>query len=81
MSSCYSIKLGVDQSLDAQRANLEMATIVEEIVQRLTSLAGTDVQITVEINATREQGFDNVTEMTVSENSRTLKFKHYSFEE
>src|SRR5690606_7778800 len=32
-------------SLDPQRVNREMATIVEEIIQRLTSLNGTEVEI------------------------------------
>ncbi len=67
-------------SLDPQRANREMATIVEEIIQRLTSLTGTEVAITIEISAERPGGFDDATIRTVSENSRTLKFKHHGFE-
>jgi predicted AAA+ superfamily ATPase len=67
-------------SLDSQRVNREMATIVEEIIQRLTSLTGTDVEITVEISAERPNGFDDGTIRTVSENSRTLKFKDHGFE-
>jgi len=67
-------------SLDPQRVNREMATIVEEIIQRLTSLTGTEVDITVEISAERPAGFDDATIRTVSENSRTLKFKNHGFE-
>ena len=67
-------------SLDPQRVNREMATIVEEIVQRLTSLTGTDVEITVEISAERPAGFDDAMIRTISENSRTLKFKNHGFE-
>src|SRR5690606_12868564 len=67
-------------SLDPQRVNREMATIVEEIIQRLTSLTGTDVQITVEISAQRQSGFDEATVRTINENSRTLKFKNHGFE-
>lgn len=67
-------------SLDPQRVNKEMATIVEEIIQRLTSLTGTDVEITLEISAERPSGFDDSTVRTINENSRTLKFKSHGFE-
>jgi predicted AAA+ superfamily ATPase len=67
-------------SLDPQRANREMALIVDEIIQRLTSLPGTAVEITLEISAHRPAGFDDATIRTISENSRTLKFKHHGFE-
>lgn len=67
-------------SLDPQRVNREMATIVEEIIQRLTSLTGTDVKITLEISAERSSGFDDATVRTINENSRTLKFKSHGFE-
>ncbi len=67
-------------ALDPQRVNREMSTIVEEIVQRLTSLTGTNVEITVEISAERGAGFDDATVRTISENSRTLKFKAHGFE-
>ncbi|MEQ8673634.1 MAG: DUF499 domain-containing protein [Aggregatilineales bacterium] len=68
-------------SLDPQRINREMGTIVEEIIQRLTSLTGTDVEITVEISANRPAGFDDATIRTINENSRTLKFRNHGFEE
>jgi len=67
-------------SLDPQRVNKEMATIVEEIIQRLTSLTGTDVEITLELSAERPSGFDDSTVRTINENSRTLKFKSHGFE-
>ncbi|MFQ3648209.1 MAG: DUF499 domain-containing protein [Anaerolinea sp.] len=68
-------------SLDPQRVSREMATIVEEIIQHLTSLTGTQVSITLEISAERSSGFDEVTIRTINENSRTLKFKSHGFEE
>jgi hypothetical protein len=67
-------------ALDPQRVNKEMATIVEEIIQHLTSLTGTDVKITLEISAERLSGFDDSTVRTINENSRTLKFKSHGFE-
>ena len=57
-----------------------MATIVEEIIQRLTSLTGSDMEITLEISAERPSGFDDSTVRTINENSRTLKFKNHGFE-
>lgn len=66
--------------LDPQRVNREMGLIVEEVIERLTGLVGCEVEITVEIKATRPDGFDEATIRTVSENGRTLKFGHYEFE-
>jgi hypothetical protein len=67
-------------SLEPQRINKEMAMIVEEIIQRLTSLTGADVTVTLEISAERPAGFDDATVRTISENSRTLKFRSHGFE-
>jgi hypothetical protein len=67
-------------TLNPQRANKEMATIVEEIIQHLAGLTGTDVRITLEISAERSSGFDDSTMRTINENSRTLKFKSHGFE-
>ena len=67
-------------SLDAQRVNREMSLIVEEVIERLTSIAGCEVDISLEINAVLPAGFDEATIRTVSENSRTLKFTSHGFE-
>ncbi len=66
--------------IDPQRVNKDMGLIVEEVVERLTSLVGCDVEISVEINAHLTEGFDEGTIRTISENSRTLKFDHFDFE-
>ncbi len=67
-------------SVDSQRVNREMGLIVEEVIQRLTSLTGCDVEIHLEISARRPEGFDEATVRTISENSRTLKFDSHGFE-
>ena len=67
--------------IDPQRVNKDLSLIVEEVVERLTSLVGCEVQITVEINAHLPSGFDEGVIRTIGENSRTLKFDHYGFEE
>jgi hypothetical protein len=67
--------------IDAQRVNKDIGLIVEEVVERLTSQVGCEVEITLEISARRPEGFDESTVRTISENSRTLKFEDYGFEE
>ncbi len=68
-------------TIDPQRVNKDMGLIVEEIIERLTSLVGCEVEITVEIAAYLPDGFDESAIRTIGENSRTLKFDHYGFEE
>jgi len=68
-------------AVEPDRANRDMLTIVEEIIQRLSSLTDAKVEITLEISCERQAGFDEVTVRTVSENSRSLKFAEHSFEE
>jgi predicted AAA+ superfamily ATPase len=67
--------------IDSQRVNKDIGLIVEEVIERLTSQVGCEVEITLEIDARRPEGFDESTVRTISENSRTLKFEHYGFEE
>jgi len=67
--------------IDPKRVNKDMGLIVEEVIQRLTSQVECEVEITVEIKAQKPDGFAESTIRTVSENSRTLKFAHYEFEE
>jgi len=66
--------------LDPQRVTKEMDVVVEEVIQRLTELVGCDVDITVEISASKPDGFDEGIVRTVSENGRTLKFDSFEFE-
>jgi predicted AAA+ superfamily ATPase len=67
--------------LDPQRVNKDMGLIVEEVIERLTSQISCEVEVTVEIQAKKADGFDESTIRTISENSRTLKFENYGFEE
>jgi hypothetical protein len=68
-------------TIDPQRVNREMNLVVEEVVQRLTSQVGCEVEIALEIKAEYTDGFDDQTVRTISENSRTLKFEDFGFEE
>lgn len=67
--------------IDPQRVNKDMGVIVEEVIERLTSQMGCEVDVTLEIEAKRPEGFDESTVRTIGENSRTLKFEDYGFEE
>jgi predicted AAA+ superfamily ATPase len=66
--------------LDAQRINREIGVIVEEVIQRLTSMTGCDVEVHLEVRASRPEGFDEAAIRTISENSRTLKFDTHEFD-
>ena len=62
------------------RAQSQMSQIVEEVLQHLTGLTGADVELTLNIQVSRPQGFDEDTMRTVSENGNTLRFSAQGFE-
>jgi predicted AAA+ superfamily ATPase len=68
-------------SLDPTRLNRDFGQVAQEVIQHLTTLMGTDVEVTVEIRATNSDGFPDATVRTVSENARTLHFASHEFEE
>ena len=59
----------------------EVVQVSREVVQHLTSLLGSDVEIVVEIHAKNGNGFNESLIRTVSENCRTLRFDSHGFEE
>ena len=67
--------------VDPQRAMRDLSQIADEVILRLTSIAGAAVSVTVEIESVRGEGFDDAAIRTISENSRTLNFTAHSFEE
>jgi hypothetical protein len=67
--------------LDALRLGRDAARIAEEVLQHLTALVGTDVEVTLEIRAELPDGASDKLVRDVTENCRTLKFDHYGFEE
>jgi hypothetical protein len=68
-------------SLDPQRVQRDINVIIEEVIQRLTSQLGTHVEITLEVRAEKQAGFEESTIRTINENSRTLNFESFGFEE
>ena len=60
--------------LDAGRPTRDFGRIAQEVIEHLSSLTETEVEITVEIHAEREEGIPDGVSRTVLENARTLKF-------
>ena len=67
--------------VDPLRLGRDAARIAEEVVQHLTGLVGTNIEITIEIRADLAEGASDKTVRDVTENCRTLKFENYGFEE
>lgn len=58
-----------------------MNTIAQEVLQHLSGTLGTDLTVTLEIQARNADGFSEQVVRTVTENCRTLKFEEGGFEE
>jgi hypothetical protein len=67
-------------SLEPVRMLRDLGEIAEGIVAQLNRV-GANVTISVEIEATTDDGFPDDVRRTVSENARTLKFEAYEFED
>ena len=57
------------------------AKIGREIVQHLATLAGASVKVTVEIEASVDDGIPEDVRRVLNENSQTLRFSGHGFEE
>ena len=69
-------------NIQPQRAKIELAKIIDEVIIHLVADNLTSVSITLEINAQRaEQGFDQQMQRTLQENCKALDFKLAEFEE
>jgi predicted AAA+ superfamily ATPase len=66
--------------LDAGRVGRDAGRIAEEVIAHLTGLVGSNVTVTLEIDATVASGVPDNVVRTVTENSRTLKFTTHGFE-
>jgi len=67
--------------LDSLRVGRDAARIADEVIQHLTKLVGSDVQVTLEIQARLQGGASEMTIRDVNENCRTLRFDSFGFEE
>lgn len=66
--------------LDPLKAKMDFATLVDEIVEQFTLRSGVEVKISVEIEATSADGFDEALQRTIKENCNVLKFSSSEFE-
>ena len=68
-------------TLDPTRVGRDAGRIADEVIAHLVALIGSDVTVTLEIEAKIPNGTPDNVVRTVTENSRTLKFTSQGFEE
>lgn len=66
--------------VEATTATMNFSTIVGEVIQHFAAQTGTEVTITVEVEAYTPQGFDAGFQRTIKENCAVLKFRNPTFE-
>jgi predicted AAA+ superfamily ATPase len=66
--------------LDPNRVGRDAGRIADEVIAHLVGLMGAEVKVTLEIEANIPTGTPDNVVRTVTENSRTLKFKSQGFE-
>jgi len=67
--------------LSSDRYAVDFKKVADEVLAHLTSTPGATVTITLEIEATSPDGFDEAQVRVISENAATLKFDQCGFEE
>ncbi|MBU2547024.1 MAG: DUF499 domain-containing protein [Proteobacteria bacterium] len=67
--------------LDTLQISSNAGKVAEEVIQHLTSLVNSDVEITLEIRAEIPDGAPDHVVRTVNENCNTLEFRSFGFEE
>ena len=68
-------------TLDNTRINRDVQRLVEEVINNLTAVDGSKVEVSLEVNVEAPDGLPTPTVRTVSENCRTLKVKSFGFDE
>ena len=66
--------------LNPERVGRDAGRIADEVISHLSGLVGSNVKVTLEIEAEIPNGAPDNVVRTVTENSRTLKFKNQGFE-
>lgn len=67
--------------LDTTRVNRDVNNYVQEIIQHLMAVDGSDVELTLEVSVKAPDGIPSDVVRTVSENCRTLKITNFGFDE
>ncbi len=68
-------------SLDPERYGRDINRLYQEVIQHLAAPECVELEITVEITASKKDGFPDDKIRIVSENARTLKFDQFGFED
>jgi predicted AAA+ superfamily ATPase len=69
------------KELQADRYASEFKKLADEVLTPLAAAQGSELKVTIEIEATSADGFDEAKVRTVSENAATLKFDESGFED
>jgi len=67
-------------TLDPARVGRDAGRVADEVIAHLGGLVGAKVKVSLEIEAEIPTGVPDQVVRTVTENSRTLKFKTHGFE-
>lgn len=67
--------------VDPERYRRDLTRLSQEILQQLTTVDGVQLEVTVEVQAQRAEGFPHDMVRTILENARTLRFEQSSFED
>jgi hypothetical protein len=67
--------------LNPERYAADFSKIINEVLQPLAGVDGTQLEVRVEVTAVNPTGFDEPKRRTVSENAETLRFEPHGFEE
>jgi len=66
--------------LDPTRVGRDAGRIADEVISHLVALMGSEIKVTLDIEAEMPNGAPENVVRTVTENSRTLKFSSHGFE-
>ncbi|CEA09674.1 hypothetical protein BN1051_03046 [Arthrobacter saudimassiliensis] len=66
--------------IDPERYARDIGNVTREVIERLAG-TGAKLQITIDIQASKSEGFDEAERRTISENARVLKFNDSTFEQ
>jgi hypothetical protein len=68
-------------TLDPTRLGRDAGRVADEVVSHVAGLVGSNVRVTLEIQAEVPNGVPDKVVRIVTENCRTLKFQDHGFEE
>lgn len=67
--------------LDTTRVNRDVNNYVQEVIQHLMAVDGSNVELSLEVNVNAPNGIPSTTVRTVSENCRTLNVSDFEFDD